>query len=304
MRTSILAGTALAAAALLLTGCASQAAVTIRAATTARIVQSPRQLAGSDAASMLADFRPPPGAVRSGPIAVQVLSAPPEQSATPDAVLRTAWWRTDGKPGKVLAWVRAHLADGFTVDANGASSGPSADQMQFDQFDLPAVPGVLTERWLLVSVAQDDSADRTAIRVDAEVNWELAKSPDERIPSAAKVVTITPVAGLRPLPAADRPVTITDRAKVAKIAAAIDGLPLFPRGALFCPADYGRSMVLTFRAKLSGPVLAEVTSQTGGCDAVTVTIGGRSMPALGDGIELEHQVVGIAGLRWSGFFSY
>jgi hypothetical protein len=298
MRTAILA-----AAALLLTGCASQAAVTMSAATTARIVQSPQQLAEAGAASMLADFRPPPGAVRSGPIAVQVLSAPPEQAGSPDVVLRTSWWRVDGKPGNVLAWVRAHLADGFMEDASGASSGPSADQMQFDQFDLPAVPGVLTERWLLVSVAQDNSADRTAIRVDAEVNWEPAKSPDERIPSAARVVTITPVAGLRPLPAGDRAVTVTDREKVAKIAAEVDGLPLFPRGALFCPADYGRSMVLTFRAKVSGPVLATVTSQTGGCNAVTVTVEGRSMPTLRDGGELEHQVVGVAGLRWPGFFS-
>jgi hypothetical protein len=302
MRTPILA--AAGAAAMLLAGCASQAAVTVRAATTARIVQSPQQLADADAASMLADFRPPPGAVRSGPIAVQVLSAPPEQSGTPDAALRTAWWRADGKPADVLAWVRAHLADGFTLDADGASSGPSADQMQFDQFDLPAVPGVLTVRWLLVSVAEADSPDRTAIRVDAEVDWEPAKSPAERIPSTAKVVTITPVAGLRPLPAGDRPVTITDEAKVAKIAAAFDGLPLFPRGGFFCPADFGRSMVLTFRASVRGPALAEVTSQTGGCNAVTVTIEGRSMPTLWHGLQLEQQVVTIADLHWPGFFSY
>jgi hypothetical protein len=302
MRTAIWA--AVGSAALMLASCASAAAVTIGATTTARTVQSPQQLADADAASMLADFRPPPGAVKSGPIAIQVLSAPPEQSGTPDAVLRTAWWRVDGKPGEVLAWVRAHLADGFTVGASGSSSGPSTDQMQFDQFDLPAVPGVLTERWLLVSVAEAGSADRTAIRVDAEVNWEHAKPAGERIPATAKVVTITPVAGLRPLPAGDRPVTVTDRAEVDKIAAAVDGLPLFPAGGFFCPADFGRSMLLTFRASARGPVLAEVSSQTGGCDAVTVTIEGRSMPALWHGLELQQQVVGIVGIHWPGFFSY
>lgn len=325
MRTAIWA--AAGCAALLLTGWASQAyasqadvsqadvsqaassrvntvqAAATRAATPARTAQSPQQLAAADAARMLADFPSPPGAVRSGPIATQVLSAPPE-SGTSDEVLRTGWWRADGKPVNVLAWVRAHIGDGFTLAGEGSSSGPAADQMRFDQFTLPAVPGVLTERWLLVSVAQDNAADRTAIRVDAEVDWEPAKPADERIPATAKVVTITPIAGFRPLPAEDRPVTVTDKADVTKIAAAVDGLPLFPPGGFFCPADFGRSMQLTFRATVSGPALAVVTSQTGGCDAVTLTIDGRSMPTLWHGLELNQQVIGIAGIHWPGFFSY
>jgi len=293
---------------MLLAGCASQAAgansTASHAITTARITQSPKQLAEAEAVSILTDFRQPPGAVRSGPIAVQVLSAPPEQSATPDGVLRTEWWRADGTPSAVLAWIREHQENKFTLGGSGASNGPAADQMRFDQFVLPPVPGVLPVRWLVVTVAQDEVADRTAIRVDAEVSWEPPKPADERIPAAAKVVTITPIAGYQPLPAGDRPVTVTDPAKVAKIAAAVDGLPLFPPGDFSCPTDFGRSMLLTFRATRSGPALAEVTSQAGGCGAVTVTIKGKTMPILWHGPQLEQQVKGIAGISWPGFFSY
>jgi len=296
---------------MLLAGCASQAAgadsTASRAKTTARITQSPKQLAETDAVSMLADFRAPSGAVRSGPIAVQVLSAPPERSATPDEVLRTEWWRADGTPSAVLAWIRAHQANEFTLGGSGGSggsSGPAADQIQFDEFDLPPVPGVLPERWLLVTVAQNEVTDRTAIRVDAEVSWEPPKPAGERIPAAAKVVTITPIAGSKPLPAADRPVTVTDPAKVAKIAAAVDGLPLFPPGVFSCPADFGHSVLLTFRGTRSGPALAEVTSQAGGCGAVTVTIKGRTMPTLWHSTQLDQQVMDIAGIHWRDFFSY
>src|ERR1700722_3575895 len=93
-------------AALALAGCSSQGHSANGATMTALTTQSPRQLAEAGAASMLAAFRPPPGATRSDRIAVQVLSAPPEEQAGPDVVLRTQWWRADGKPAAVLAWVR------------------------------------------------------------------------------------------------------------------------------------------------------------------------------------------------------
>jgi hypothetical protein len=60
-------------------------------------------------------------------------------------------------------------------------------------------------------------------------------------------------------------------------------------------------MRLTFRAARSGPALAVVTGQASGCGGVTVTIEGRSMPALWHGGQLEQQVMHIAGIRWPGF---
>ena len=263
----------------------------------AHVGQSPKQLAESDAARILAAFDPPPGAVRSGRISLAALAVEPAQPPTPDAVLRTSWWRVEGQPAAVLTWEGEHRPAGFS----SAGVGWIGASEHFEVFSLPDVPGVLTERWLLVSVASDGPG-RTAIRVDAEVGWEPAKPVGERIPAAAKVVTVTPIAGGEPLPAADRPVTLTDQATVTRIAAVVDGLPLFPPGAYHCPADDGGTgILLTFRTALSGPALAVVTGQASGCSPVAVRVEGRSMPTLWHGSQLEQQVIDIAGIHWPGF---
>jgi hypothetical protein len=281
------------ATAVVLAGCGHATGETI---TVAHISQSPAQLAESDAASMLAAFVPPPGAVRSGPISVHTLASPPEWSATPDRVLRTGWWHVAGQPAAELAWVREHRPSGMSL---------SVWTDQFIQFSLPAVPGVLTQRWLIVSVA-GDGPGATAIRVDAEVDWEPARPPGERIPAAARAVTIAQIPGMngltgKPAAPSSRPVTITGLAKVARIAAVVDGLPLFPPGTWSCPSDTGQGIKLTFRAWAGGPVLAVVSGDDGGCGGVSVTVGGRSMPALWHGAQLQQQVLAIAGIRWPGY---
>jgi hypothetical protein len=126
-----------------------------------------------------------------------------------------------------------------------------------------------------------------------------------RIPQDAAVVTVTPYFGLHPDPRAerlDRAFTVTDPAKVARIAAVIDGLARFPAGTFSCPIDFGGQMRLTFFARPAGPVLARLTAQYGGCGSVSVRIGGRDMPALSgypdSGPPLQQQVLAIAGVTW------
>src|SRR5260370_32229234 len=101
----------------------------------------------------------------------------------------------------------------------------------------------------------------------------------------------------------DHNVTVTDPAQVARIAEVIDGLGLFPAGAFSCPAESGAAMRLTFRASPGGPVLAQLSAPYGGCGIVSVSIGGRSMPALSDGTESGQQLparaLAIAGARWA-----
>ncbi len=62
-------------------------------------------------------------------------------------------------------------------------------------------------------------------------------------------------------------------------------------------------MRLTFRTSLTGPVVARLTAGYGGCRIVSVSIEGRSMPALSDdtrsGPPLQQRVLAIAGVRWS-----
>jgi hypothetical protein len=285
----------------------ADAVATARLTQAARAAQSPEQLAEADAVTMLAAFRPPPGAQRSGAIAVSPLSAAPGGSTSPDFVTRTAWWRVPGTMGTVLDWVEAHPPAGFTVGGSGDTSDASVVTSRFVAFDLPPVANVLATRSLYVSVASD-GADRTALRVDSQVNWLPTKPSDERIPATAKVVTITALPGIdiangKTAPSPGRPVTITDAVTVTKIAGVVDALPLMPPGVFACPLSTGQGLRLTFRASVGGPVLAEATGYTNGCGTVTLTVGGKLMPTLWDGARLAQEVLKLAGIHWAGFSS-
>ena len=264
---------------------------------------------------MVAAFRPPPGATRTGPLKVAVL-AQVSQPMSPDLVTRTRWYRAPGRPLAVLAWVTAHCPSGMTLSGSGGVGWIPARCGSVRQLRPPsAVPGMpgpssdmrFPAVWddmfssaageLVVSVAADGPG-KVAIRVDAQVIWLPAKPAAERVPATAKVVTIVHVPGSGPQPADDAPVTVTDPGTVARIAAVIDGLPISAPGMRFCPLDDGSGMRLTFRAALSGPPLAVVTAQTGGCETVAVTIDGKPMPALAAAATMQQQVATIAGLHW------
>jgi hypothetical protein len=262
---------------------------------------------------MLAAFRPPPDATRTGPLAVALL-ARVSQPMSPDLVTRTRWYRAPGAPLAVLAWITEHCPAGMTLSGSGGAGWiparcgsarqlrppPAAPGMPRSGLHFPPVwddtfSGAAGE--LMVSVAADGPG-MVAVRVDAQVVWLPAKPAGERVPATARVVTITHVPGSGPQPAGDAPVTVTDPATVARIAAVIDRLPVYPPGIRFCPLDDGSGMRLTFRAAISGPALAVVTAQSGGCGTVAVTIGGKPMPALGQAASMQQQVAAIAGLHW------
>jgi hypothetical protein len=244
----------------------------------------------------MASFPRPPGAVRTGPISS--LPPPEEQLTTPYLASVTRSWRAPGQPQAVLAWIRAHMPSAFTTAGPGTGNGT-----WIEQFALPAVPGVLTLRELVVMTVADHG--QTAIRVAAAVVWLPARPAAERIPPDAAVVTVTPVFGFNPNPRAkrlDHAFTVTDPAKVARIAAVLNGLTRFPGGEFSCPAEFGGQMRLTFRMRPGGPVAARVTAPYGGCGSVSVRIGGRAMPALSEypmsGPRLQQKVLAIAGVRW------
>jgi hypothetical protein len=290
---------AVACAAVVLSGCGSQPFGPKPGSgqtSTARPAASPRQRAVADAARIMASFPRPPGAVHTGLIAS--LTEAGERPATPDLASVTRWWRVPGRPQGVLAWIRAHLPSGFTPDGTGRGSGS-----WIDTFALPVVPGVLTQRELVVLATAHQG--QTAIRVDAQVVWLPARPAAERVPPDAAAVTVTPVFGFNPNPRArrlDRAFTVTDPAKVARIAAVVNGLTRFPDGAFSCPADFGGQLRLTFSARAGGPALARLTAEYGGCGSVSVRIGGRAMPALSSdtksGPLLQQRVLAIAGVTW------
>jgi hypothetical protein len=272
--------------------------------TTAHTV-SPRQRADADAARIITDFRPPPGAVRTGRIAS--LDGPAVGIGTADVVTATRWWRVPGQPRAVLSWIGAHLPAGFTAAGSGSSTSPNSSgaliESRGDAFALSPVPGVLPQRQLVVTAMP--YRGQTALRTDAQVAWLPARLAAERIPPGVRAVTVTPLFGLNPDPRRDRldrPFTVTDPAPVAKIVALANGLTVFPPGARACPADFGGAMRIAFLARPGGRVLARFTAQYGGCGAVSVSIGGKNQLALSNwtasGQLFQDRVLAIAGVRW------
>jgi len=255
---------------------------------------SPRQRAEADAAAILASFVAPPGARRLAAAPALdggVLKTASDFAVSTALVDDTSWWLAPGQPQALLTWEKARLPRQFA--AGDATFG----QTMSDTFSLPPVSGVLNTRDLVVEVVSAGGG-RTAIRVDAQVTWQPPRPAAERVPSAARVVTITQLPSLlphgkRPLPS----VTITDAAVTKRIAALVDQLPVSTLGIMSCPAMVGGGIELTFRARAGAPVVAVVNSQ-GGCDTVLFTIAGRQQPALMGSGSLILDVLKTAGLHW------
>src|SRR6266702_1846074 len=173
-----------AAAAVTVAGCAATRTTTGPAMAS----RTPRERAVADAAAILKAFAVPPGAQRLQK-APDVLKVPVTTLVSTTLVDDVSFWRAPGQPQAVLAWEQAHLPRRFT--SGDADFGPSRDRT----FSLSPIPGVLNARELVVEVAGAGSG-QTAIRVDAQVSWQPPRPASDRVPAAARVVTITQLSGL------------------------------------------------------------------------------------------------------------
>ena len=118
----------------------------------------------------------------------------------------------------------------------------------------------------------------------------------EKIPAAAKAVTITEYLGLDSSGKPPAPVTVTAPARVRELAAAVNGLALFPPGTYNCPASRSDGLKLEFSAAPGKAPLAVATDLLSGCLQVGLTIDGKQQPALA-GLSAA-TVFKIAGLPW------
>lgn len=300
MRRVIGVAAAAGCAALAIAGCGTAHGPSSASSPTPSASASPQQRANADAASILASFVPPPGAVR--------LPAAPGGLRTPLGVMRgasdvvrdTAFWRVSGSPQTVLNWEKTHLPGRFTATGSGtlfAMNNPV--KLWNTDFALPPVAGVLPARGMEINAVKAGGG-HSALRVDAQVTWQPPKPSTERIPATARVVTISPASSLVAGSKVPSPVTVANAVLVRRLASLIDGLPLSPPGAYSCPADYGRSVQMTFSAVRGGTPLAVVTAAGTGCEGVRVIVGGKPQPTL-SGAGAAGQVLSIAGLHWPGY---
>jgi hypothetical protein len=250
-----------------------------------------RERAVAEAAAILRAFVVPPGGQRL-PTAPDALKVPSSTLVSTTLVDDVSFWRAPGQPQAVLAWEQAHLPRRFTPE-DADFGPPSWDRT----FSLLPIPGVLTARDLVVEVTAAGHG-QTAIRVDAQVSWQPPRPALERVPAAARVVTITQLPSLDPhagRPGA--PVTITDLAVIRRLAALVDGLQLSTIGpAAPCPVPSG-GIQLTFRARTGGPPLA-VAQGPAACGTVQFSAGGQPQPALQITDSFIPQVLKTADLNW------
>ena len=251
----------------------------------------PREHAVADAAAILRAFAVPPGARRL-PQAPDALKVPITTLVSTTLVDDVSFWRAPGQPQAVLAWEQAHLPRRFTL-GDADFGPPSWDRM----FSLAPVPGVLTARDLVVEVTGAGHG-QTAIRVDAQVSWQPPRPGRERVPGAARVVTITQLPSLDPRAGRPpAPVTITSPPAVRRIAALVDSLPLSTIGpGASCPGALGGGIRLTFRAQASGAPLA-VAQGPAPCGTVQFSAGGKPEPALQITDSFILQVLLAAGMN-------
>jgi len=246
----------------------------------------------ADAAAIIRAFVVPPRGQRL-PRPPDVLRVPSSTLVSTTLVDDVSFWQAPGQPQAVLAWEQAHLPRRFTPE-DAAFGPPSWDRT----FSLSPVPGVLNNRDLVVEVTAAGNG-QTAIRVDAQVSWQPARPPSERVPSAARVVTITQLPSLYPyLGGPPAPVTIAGLAVVRRLAALVDSLQLSTIGPdVPCPMRPGGGIRLTFLARAGGPPLA-VAQGPAGCGTVQFSIGGKGQPALQITGSFIPQVLKLADLNW------
>lgn len=282
------------ACAAMVAGCAATHTTTgpVTAASRMAASPTPQERAVAEASAILKAFVVPPGGQRL-PKAPGALKFPSSTLVSTTLVDDVSFWRAPGQPQAILAWEQAHLPRLFTPE-DADFGPPSWDRT----FSLTPIPGVLNARDLVVEVTGAGNG-QTAIRVDAQVSWQPARPASARVPSAARVVTITQLPSQDPHASRPRaPVTITDLVVVRRLAALVDSLELSTIGpGASCPAPPGGGIRLTFLATAGGPPLA-VAQGPAACGTVQLTVGGNPQPALQITDSFIPQVLKLADLHW------
>jgi len=244
-------------------------------------------MATYEASGLLAQFIPPPGAVR-----LAKKPALPSGGGTMGLVYTKVaqdvrYWRVRGNPATLLAWEKAHMPRTFS--RQDVLIGPPSWNTVYS---LPPVPRWYAAREINAQF-YDVGGGETVIMADAMVAWVPARPATEVIPASVKVVTIAGNSTTGPEQA-----TITAAPTVLRLARYVNELPVSTVGGAPCPSGWG--FTLTFRDAAGGPPVA-VAKGPGGCGVVTFRLNGKDQPDLmvvTDQASYDSTILNIAGLHW------
>jgi hypothetical protein len=245
-----------------------------------------------DARKRLVELQVPPGSrpVPSLPSRLH-LSGPGVTIGSPNFFQLAALWVSPEEPDQVLSWFRGHPPLGSVLSESGSFGIGKRTVSRELGFEFPELPGIASSRYLRVTVVARGKTG-SAIRADSQGVWIIPHPATERIPAATDLIKAELLVDGR----RKRSAVVTDRAKIAAVAALFDELvPIQPyegSSGGFCECGgekkKEREVVLAFRHGRDGPALAEVSQQlpAGYRNLVEVTIQGQDEPPLEEGWRL------------------
>jgi hypothetical protein len=240
--------------------------------------------ARADAAALLDELSLPAGATESSsePAGDDGLLAHAGAGApdTPNVVEAHAWWTVPGSRAEVTASVRRHPPNGSALISWGSGGTRGLTSFESVTFAWPALPGVLSTRWLVLTAAQLPHGS-TALRADTQVVWVTPRATSERIPAGARRLSVSVTSSLKGNLAPQRPFSVASAKRIEGIVALLNALPAAQPGVRSCPADPGIRLRLAFYQPDAASPSAVATIDPYGCSGVQLTIGGRPQAPLG-----------------------
>jgi hypothetical protein len=267
------------------------AAVSAGAASSARGPAAPATITGAGAANegaaradadgLLAALSLPAGARPSAGEPSgdgSQLARPAERPATPNLIDVYEWWTVPGTPAEVLSYIEAHPPAGSHRDVRGSATEQGHTSYVFSGFQWPARTGVLGQRELVVELAALPGGV-TGVRDDAQVVWLNPRSASETIPRGSTRLEVRITDGLRH-GALPNPLTVHNAARIERVTALINGLPLSQPGIVNCPAEGFTLIHLAFYSRGARAPRALALVHTSGCENVDLSLAGQPEPTL------------------------
>ncbi len=239
--------------------------------------------ARADAAALLDQVSLPAGATESSsePAGDEGLLAHASagEPDTLNVVEAHAWWTVPGSRAEVMAYVRGHPPNGSALVSSGGGGTRGLTSFESETFGWPALPGVLSTRWLVLTATQLPHGS-TGLRADAQVVWVTPRAASERIPAGARRLSVSVSSELKGNLAPQRPFSVASAKRIEGIVALLNSLPAAQPGTRSCPDDPGIRVRLAFYAKGAASPLAFASIDPYGCGGVRLTIGGGPQPPL------------------------
>jgi len=199
---------------------------------------------------------------------------------TPNVVEAHAWWTVPGSRPEVMAYVRGHPPNGSALISLGSGGSRGSTTFESVTFAWPAVAGVLSTRWLVLTATQLPHGS-TGLRVDSQVVWVTPRPASERIPAGARHLRVSVTSSLKGNLAPQRPFSVASAQRIERVVALLNSLPAAQPGVMSCPDDPGIRVRLAFNQPDTASPSAVATIDPYGCGGVQLTIGGRPQAPLG-----------------------